>query len=170
MITEAFFMGVEQARRLAPSANTVIISMLDQSEEIERPKHLDEFKDCLAMHFFDATEQYYEDEWPDQLSDQQHVDVCGSVFERAPELDDARRIVEFLDRHHQDAAPIVLIAHCYAGISRSAAVAQFAEMTYGARLPQVEDCLKSTGGASSRLLRLMCKAHQIHKAQKTLKR
>lgn len=158
MIKEAHFLSVKKASSLQPDQNTVVVSILDASKESLRPSHLSQFKDHLVLQFFDADEMYYEDHWPAQMSPAQHREACGVPLERAPELSDAKRIVEFLARHAHSTDEVTLVVHCFAGISRSAAVAEFAAVTHGAQLPQVDGWLKTTDGANKRLLRLLDQA------------
>lgn len=76
--------------------------------------------------------------------------------ERAPTLEDARRIVEFVQRHHGDGTPIRLLVHCYGGISRSAAVAHWASVRLQVPIGNAGEW--TTDYANPRLLRLLDKA------------
>jgi hypothetical protein len=51
MLREVLFMGVREAMKLEPRKDTVIISILDQFEEHNRPDHLHKFKDHLILKF-----------------------------------------------------------------------------------------------------------------------
>lgn len=65
---------------------------------------------------------------------------------------DARRIVTQLDHYAVKEGEFELVVHCQAGISRSAAVAQFAADRYCA---VIENANPDTSGANPRLLRLL---------------
>lgn len=71
-----------------------------------------------------------------------------------PDFNDALRVVKFLDRYAAKTERFDLVVHCQAGISRSAAVAQFAADKYGALLAGANP---DTSGANRRLLRLLNK-------------
>ncbi|WP_382327940.1 hypothetical protein ACFJGX_05400 [Hydrogenophaga sp. UC242_50] len=57
MLKDVRFMGVKDAIKLAPSSDTVIISILNQFEECNRPEHLHQFRDHLILHFVDTFEK-----------------------------------------------------------------------------------------------------------------
>jgi len=71
-----------------------------------------------------------------------------------PDFNDALRVVKFLDRYAAKTECFDLIVHCQAGISRSAAIAQFAADKYGALLVGANP---DTSGSNRRLLRLLTK-------------
>lgn len=52
MLKEVLFMGVREAMKLEPRQDTVIISILDQFEECNRPDHLHKFRDHLVLNWF----------------------------------------------------------------------------------------------------------------------
>jgi predicted protein tyrosine phosphatase len=158
MITEVKWLGIREARALKPSINTAIISILDQSEEHERPSRLREFKDCLIMDFVDAYENDGDSHWPDQLSKAEHKDACTCDTDRAPELSDAQRIVDFVRKHHCSVDPTCLAVHCHGGVSRSAAVAHWVAVSYGVPMPQLGDGVHSLDRANPRVIRLLDKA------------
>lgn len=72
MLKDVRFMGVREASKLEPSSDTVIISILNQFEECNRPQHLHQFRDHLILYFVDTFEQPGEPDWPDQMSEEQH--------------------------------------------------------------------------------------------------
>lgn len=158
MLTEVKWLSVREARALAPSPDTVIISILDQFEQFQRPERLQEFKDCLVMDFVDTFEMEDEPHWPDQMTPEQHLEACTWDIDRAPELSDAQAIVEFVRKHHFAAEPTRLVVHCHGGISRSAAVAQWIAVAHGIPLPQLGTTDKSLDRANPRVLRLLDKA------------
>ncbi|WP_382322400.1 hypothetical protein ACFJI0_22635 [Hydrogenophaga sp. UC242_53] len=158
MLKDVRFMGVKDAIKLAPSSDTVIISILNQFEECNRPEHLHQFRDHLILHFVDTFEKPGEPEWRDQMSEEEHKVICKYDEEKAPELIDARRIVEFVGRHHETPDEIRLVVHCQGGISRSAAVAKWVGEAYEVQLPQLGDGIHVLDGANPRVLRLLSKA------------
>jgi predicted protein tyrosine phosphatase len=137
MLREVLFMGVREASRLEPNQTTVIISILDQFEEHNRPSRLHEFKDHLILNFVDTFEKPGEAHWPNHMSEAEHRIACTWDDDRAPELRDALKIVAFISRHHSATDPVSLIVHCYGGVSRSAAVARWVSETMNVQLPQL---------------------------------
>lgn len=158
MLKEVLFMGVREAARLEPSQTVVIISILDQFEEHNRPRILHEFKDHLILNFVDTFEKPGESYWPDRMSEAEHREACNWEEDRAPELVDAQRIVEFVNRHHRAAEAVTLVVHCHGGVSRSAAVAQWVGGTYGISMPQLGDGIHTLEGANPRVMRLLSMA------------
>ena len=86
MLKDVRFMGVREASKLAPSADTVIISILNQFEECNRPDHLHQFRDHLILHFVDTFEKTGEPDWPDQMTEEEHKVICKYDEEKALEL------------------------------------------------------------------------------------
>lgn len=158
MLTEVVFMGVREARALEPRQDTVIISILDQFEEHNRPDRLHLFRDHLILNFVDITEKPDETPWPDEMTPEQHKAVCTWDEDRAPELGDAQRIVAFVEKHHRDPNDLHLVVHCHGGVSRSAAVAQWVSEAYVVSLLRPEEGGRSLEGANSRVLRLLRRA------------
>lgn len=115
MLKDVRFMGVKDAIKLAPSSDTVIISILNQFEECNRPEHLHRFRDHLILHFVDTSEEPGEPDWLDQMSEEEHKVICKYDADKAPELIDAQHIVEFVGRHHETPDEIRLIVHCQGG-------------------------------------------------------
>jgi predicted protein tyrosine phosphatase len=151
-------MGVREASKLEPRSDTVIISILDQFEEHSQPDHLHRFKDHLILYFVDTFEKPGESDWPDQMSEEEHKLICKYDEEKAPELIDAQRIVEFINRHHASPEQVRLVVHCHGGVSRSAAVAKWVGEVYRVPLPQLGDGSHELDGANPRVLRLLGKA------------
>ncbi len=158
MLKEVLFMGVREAMKLEPRQDAVIISILDQFEEHNRPDHLHLFRDHLILHFVDTFEQPEEPDWPDQMSEAQHKAICKYDEERAPELSDAQRIVEFINQYRDAPEQVTVIVHCHGGVSRSAAVAKWAAAYYRVPVPQHGDGVPLLTGANPRVLRLLMKA------------
>lgn len=158
MLTEVRFLGIDAARALKPSLGTAVISILDHSENHRRPPRLRAFKDCLILDFVDTYEAEGADPWPDKMTPAEHALVCADPFERAPDLADAEAIVTFVRKHHWSSEPTRLVVHCYGGVSRSAAVAQWVGVVHGVPLPQLGDGVHTLDRANPRLLRLLDKA------------
>jgi predicted protein tyrosine phosphatase len=158
MIKDIDFLSVAQMRRVRPSLDTVVVSILDNSESTERPR-LAGFRSVLSLEFEDTSEESKKHEpgsWPDEPTDEEHARFALYPGERAPTLTDAERIVEFIRRHHASPDALNLVVHCHGGISRSAAVAHWAS----ARLwvPMSNANMRSTDRANPRLLRLLDRA------------
>lgn len=158
MLKEVLFMGVREATRLEPRQDTVIISILDQFEECNRPDHLHKFRDHLILNFVDTFERPWDPDWPDQISEEEHKVICKYDEDKAPELSDAQRIVEFIDKYRDAPEEVSLIVHCHGGVSRSAAVAKWAGEAYQVPLPQLGDGIHLLDGANPRVARLLAKA------------
>lgn len=154
-------MGVREASRLEPSQTTVVISILEQFEEHNRPTRLHEFRDHLILNFVDTSEQPGEPHWPDQRSKQEHRAVCTWEEDRAPEISDAQQIVAFALRHHNASTQLRLVVPCHEGVSRSAAVAKWAGEELGIPLPQLGDGIHTLEGANPRVLWLLDKAIKV---------
>lgn len=152
---EVRFMGVRDAVRLEPSQTAVVISILDQFEEHNRPIRLHEFKDHLILNFVDTFEQPGEPHWPNRMSEAEHRAACTWDEDRAPELVDAQRIVEFVSQHHRATEEVTLVVHCHGGVSRSAAVAQWVREKIDVAMPQLGDGIHTLEGANPRVLRLL---------------
>lgn len=155
MLKEVLFMGVREAARLEPSQTTVIISILDQFEEHNRPPRLHEFKDHLILNFVDTFEMPSEPHWSDQMSEAEHRAACIWEEDRAPELVDAEKIIDFVNRHHRATEAVTLVVHCHGGVSRSVAVAQWVGEALGVPMPQLGDGMHKLEGANPRVLRLL---------------
>lgn len=158
MLKEVLFMGVREASKLEPRSDTVIISILDQFEEHNRPDHLHRFKDHLILYFVDTFEKLGEPDWPDQMSEEEHKVICKYDEEKAPELIDAQRIVDFINSHHTAPEEVRLVVHCHGGVSRSAAVVKWVRKFYALPMPKLGDGSHELDGANPRVLRLLGKA------------
>jgi predicted protein tyrosine phosphatase len=155
MFKEVIFLGAEQMAMFKPSLDTVVVSILDKSEEHHRPP-LEGFRDVLRLQFFDTWEETklaVPESWPDEPTEEEHVRFARGD-EKVPALSHAQEIVAFLDKHHQTFDQLTLVAHCKGGISRSAAVAGWAAARYWAPLTSI----MTTEHANPRLMRLLNKA------------
>ena len=92
------------------------------------------------------------------MSEEEHKVICKYDEDKAPELSDAERIVEFIDKYRDAPEEVRLIVHCHGGVSRSAAVAKWAGEFYRVPLPQLDDGIHLLDGANPRVLRLLVKA------------
>ena len=158
MLKEVLFMGVREAMKLEARQDTVIISILDQFEECNRPDHLHKFRDHLILNFVDTFERPGDPDWPDQMSEAEHKVICKYDEDKAPELSDALRIVEFIDKYRDAPEEVRLIVHCQGGVSRSAAVAKWAGEFYQVPLSQLGDGIHLLDAANPRVMRLLAKA------------
>jgi predicted protein tyrosine phosphatase len=156
MFSEVLFLSIDQFKKVAPDKNTVVISILDRSENLRRPKNLCEFRDYLTLHFEDTYEELKltSDKWADEPSEYEHSHYCQGIGERVVTLTDAKLMLNFMDLWQSSADKLTLIVHCFGGISRSAAVAIFASFRYGAPIIGHNDGRY----ANPRVLRLLDKA------------
>lgn len=161
MLKEVRFMGVWEAQQVEPNQTIVVISILDQFEEHNRPTRLKEFRDNLVLSFVDTSEEPGEPHWPDQMSEADHRAACTWDEDRAPELVDAQRILAFVNKHHSAAETLSLVVHCHGGVSRSAAVAQWVCERLKVSMPQLGDGIHSLEGANLRVLRMLDKATAV---------
>lgn len=150
-----YFLSLEQMRQVTPSSNSVVISILDKGELADKGRpDFNGFMDSLLLSFEDTYEEVkLGANWSDEPSLEEHSKYCQSKGELVPALSDARAIVEFLDKHSFKG--LDLIVHCYGGISRSAAVAQWVSATYWVPLMNFH---RSTDYANPRVIRLLNKA------------
>lgn len=160
MITDVDYFSLEEARGMRPRADTLLISILDRSEaeRMKRPR-LDGWRSVLVLEFEDSHEEAKlapAGSWPDSPTPEQHVLYTHTRQERIPTLDDAERLIEFIAGHQATDAPLHLVVHCKAGVSRSAAVAKWVEERLG--VPRSDSEFKATLYANPRVLRLMDKA------------
>jgi predicted protein tyrosine phosphatase len=156
MFKEVLFVSLDEMRMVAPSSDTVVISILDVSEEFGRPS-LEGFRDVLRLQFEDTYEEgntHYPGPWPDEPSPGQHASYCQAPNERVCTLTDANAVVEFLAKHHGTFDQLTLLVHCQGGISRSAAVASWASVRYWAPMTGQ----RTAEYPNMRVLRLLDKA------------
>ncbi len=119
------YVSRHMAESLPGDANVVMVSINEPGGEPARL--MDGFAAVLRMWFWDVTADH---------------PVAGEYncepFSYTPISEEqAREIAEFLDRWHAPPdGPEILVVHCRAGVSRSAAVARFAAERYGLELAQ----------------------------------
>lgn len=158
MIKAIVFLSVDQMTYYPADANTVVVSILDASEAHHRPP-LAGFHDVLRLVFEDTYEEVkcaVPGDWPDEPTDEEHRQFAQGKGERVPALSNARAITEFLLTHQHTPREFTLVAHCFGGISRSAAVAVWAAVRFGVPISNAD--MRSTDWANARLIRLMDKA------------
>ena len=158
MIEETVFPSLGGMRRVRPSRATLVVSLLDRSEQRRRPR-LAGFRSVLALDFEDTSEERKcaaPGAWPDEPSDQEHALFAQGRGERVPALSDVGRIVGFLAAHRLSEERLRLLGHCHAGLGRSAAVAAWLSAAY--QVPIANDPPRTTAQANARLMRLLDKA------------
>jgi predicted protein tyrosine phosphatase len=160
MLKDIVFLSVTKMKRVRADKNTIVISILDSSESVDRPR-LCGFRGVLSLEFEDIAEEHHKvavGAWPDEPTNEEHQKFA-SRGERLPALSDAARIVAYLQHHHASQDPVNLIVHCHGGISRSAAVAEWTSVRYWLPISLLKE--QSTERANPRLLRLLNKAAGI---------
>lgn len=147
--TVAFISKYAMENHLKPSKDTAIISITDPSDT---PANIPEgFHSILRVQFDDLYEELLREEvgtFPD-------ICLQGDILWHNLVLPDARHakaILEFINQLDCDH----LVVHCHAGISRSAAVAQFVANVYHSEIDQANG---DTSLANKRLLRLLNKVY-----------
>ncbi|KWT98282.1 MULTISPECIES: hypothetical protein [unclassified Variovorax] len=156
MIEELIFLSLAGMKRVRPALDTLVISILDRSEEQARPP-LGGFRSVLVLNFEDTYEELKlaaPGAWPDEPTPEEHARFCQGAGELVPTLTDAKRIFDFLTLHRFSDEKLKLVVHCHGGISRSAAVAEWISVNLW--LPIANG--RSTEYANLRLMRLLDKA------------
>lgn len=155
MIKDIEFLSLTQMRRRRRTLDTVVVSVLDESElrKDGRPR-LGGFRSTLALTFEDTAEEPGAPQWPNEPDEVEHRVFASHLEERVPSLSDAKRIVDFVNEHHRSPEQLHLVAHCFGGISRSAAIAEWASARCWA--PILE---KTPDRSNPRLLRLLHQAN-----------
>lgn len=143
-----------------PSRDTVMVSILDMQErQTLRLPRLGGYRSVLSLSFEDTAEETKLAEigsWEDDPDEVDHARFSQGYGERIPTLEDAKKIVEFVNEHHESEEALHFIVHCRAGISRSAALAQWVIAHTGAAM--APDVQMSLTHANPRLTRLLHKA------------
>lgn len=155
MLTRVSFFSLQHMLTLEPSPLAVVISVTDSSPRAARPA-LQGYRDALRLEFVDVAEEHVNvavGSWPAEPTLQEHEELSGLRGERLPALSDAVAIRSFLDAHHGTPEPVEVLVHCFAGASRSAAIASWAAEHYD--LPLVDVAGRGTNEANERLGRLL---------------
>ncbi|TBR76877.1 MAG: hypothetical protein EPN64_06550, partial [Burkholderiaceae bacterium] len=163
MIEDIQFLSVDRMKRIRPDRATVVVSILDRSEAAHRPR-LAGFRSVIELDFEDtceATKLAEPGTWPDEPGEDEHSRLAQGPGERVPSLQDAKKIVDFINTNQRSTERLHLVVHCFGGVSRSAAVARWASMK--CMVPILGTI--STDRANPRLLRLLDKAAQQHDDQ-----
>lgn len=155
MIEDIAFYSLEEVRRVAPAEDLAVISVLDRSEAAQRPS-FDGFGRVLRLQFEDTAEESKlarAGQWPDEPTEEEHRRFAQGQGERVPTLTDALAIVAFLRCCFEEPKAWRIAIHCYGGISRSAAIAEWAAVRYWK--PLNTQGRTNTDYANPRLLRLL---------------
>ncbi len=155
MLTQVSFMSLQRVQAMAASPHVVVISVTDSAADAVRPA-LNGYRDALRLEFVDMAEEHVNapiGSWPREPTPQEHEALSGLRGERLPAFSDAVAIRRFLDGHHGAAEPLEVVIHCFAGASRSAAIAGWAAEHYS--VPLVDAAGRGTDEANERLSRLL---------------
>jgi len=156
MFKEIVFTGVDSVRHFRPKRKAAVISILDYSERGYRPD-LTEFAAVLLLEFEDVSDGapiLFGKELRDDAPIGQ--DRCPHNFEeRFCTTRDAKLIHEFVERVSKDPRVNTLYIHCFAGQSRSAAVAQYFLEKYAGQVQDAGFGNRTTGAMNRRLYRLL---------------
>ena len=169
MIGSVIFCSLDSFKNhLKPSIGTIAISILAQ-DEWESAKRLPVgFAGHIKLCFDDVYEEMFNQpqslteftqlnkvEYPDlHANHEEGVRLFHKKYELC-DLNDAKKIVKFLQHYSSKPEQFELVVHCYAGISRSSAVAQFVADRFGSPIVGQN---QETSFANKRLLRLLNKA------------
>ena len=155
MLDEVSFMSLERVLALAPNQSTIVVSITDSSPLAVRPS-LEGYRDVLRLEFVDITEEdvgAVVGSWPSEPTTEEHEQISGLRGERLPAVSDAEAVRDFLYKHHLAPERVSVLVHCFAGASRSAAVARWAAATYDIPLDDVAG--RGTSQHNKRLSRLL---------------
>lgn len=156
MLRQVSFMSLLRLQALAASPHAVVISITDSSTHAVRPA-LNGYRDALRLEFLDIAEEHVNaaiGSWPLEPTPSEHERLSEHRGERLPALSDALAVRKFLDTYHAAAELVEVLVHCYAGASRSAAIAVWAGEHYGIPLVDVAGCgLDEANARLGRLLR-----------------
>ena len=136
--------------RTPPCQNTAVISIVTPGNYPAAFKDED-FNSVLRLSFDDLCEEHIKE----PIGSIPDLDPDGPILWHSLQLPDAnhaRSIIDFLDGLTCEN----VVVHCHAGISRSAAVAQFIADKYNAALSEE---LGDTSFANKRVLRLLSKCN-----------
>ena len=160
-ITNATAMSLAKARGLRAHTGSLLVSILGAHEaQARRRPALAGWRSVLVLEFEDACENEIArsgpaGDWPLEPTQDEHAAILGAGRGRVPALSDARKIVQFVARHHASDEPLRLIVHCQAGVSRSVMVAHKVQHWLGlAEDSRVASCLPYANQRLARLLEL----------------
>lgn len=162
MLDDVRFVSQEAARLFKPNRQTVVVSITDNSGASARPNFAG-FRDVLPLNFIDVSEECVgalPGCWPLQPTPAQHETISGLHGEEVPTLQHAQAIGSFLHRHHASSTRIKVLVHCFAGASRSAAVAQWVARQF--EVPLRDPLKRGTRDANPRVTRLLETAQQLN--------
>ena len=166
MFSEVLFVGYKSVERFRGKRNTAVISILDFSERFARPD-LSDFPRSLMLEFedvSDGSEVLFGALLPDDTPE--GLDRCPhNSQERFCTIKDALLIIDFLDSIQSDPRVKTLLVHCFGGVSRPAAVAQFVLDAYAPGNCTYTGMAVSTG-KNPRLYRLLQAAYKSKQAGK----
>lgn len=154
MIKTAVFISLASFAYVKRAPGTIVISIGDVGD---KQPCLEGFAGSIRLEFVDL----YEEAIGAQVGDlpdlhPQHASGARLFFQKdeLPDYNDASKVNHFLAYYAALPESYDLVVHCQAGISRSAAVAQFAADRYNAELIGANP---DTSAANRRLLRLFNK-------------
>lgn len=142
---------------LKPTPSTIAIS-IGAADEGAKPNLKRGFAGAIRLEFDDVYEEslnvpigFFPDLHPRHEEGVRIFIGDAEVFD----FKDAQKIIGFLDYYATKPGEFDLVVHCLVGVSRSAAVAQFASDTYGA---VIDNANPNTSAANKRVLRILRKA------------
>ena len=127
-------------------------------EGMNKMPRLNGFARILSLDFEDASEEsrgFPIGSFPERPTQSDCDRYCFEKGERLFDMDDALRLHHFVKDAHQAEAPLGLAVHCYAGMSRSAAVA----LHFSKLLNVPIDAQNPTENANRHVLRLLEKVN-----------
>lgn len=166
MIHDVTFLSLAKMRSVTPRRDTVVISILDPEERAShRLPRLAGFRSVLSLDFEDTFEEMklaHPGDWDDEPTTTDNKRYCQRVGHSIPSLVHAQQILDFVAGHADSDECLRLLVHCYAGVSRSGAVARWAGefLELGGDPPWEQRAPR----ANPRVLRLMAVAETLRSA------
>jgi len=158
MIGDIVFLSEKQAIAYRSLRPTIGISIFNSDAEPPKLNHT-RYAGLIRLQFDDSSEETLGiDGIPDLVNGWQNGRRIILNGNELCDFNDARKIFTFLQHHANQETKVDLMVHCEAGISRSAAVAQFAALQFGGTVMNTN---RDTSGANKRLLRLLNKVANI---------
>lgn len=148
-------MSLKRMNQTTPTRKFVVVSILDNSRYVSRPT-FEGFRDVLRLTFLDVCEEsagQCPGAWPDNPTELEHEVLAELPGERVFSLQDAKKVNDFLTRHHAAKHRVRVIVHCVAGKSRSAAIAAWAARCFNVPLRHLRR--QGLADANPRVERLM---------------